>query len=144
MKRVELFFIFVIMENWKDIKNYEGLYQISNFGNVKSLITNKILKPSIDRYGYTRFSATRDKKQKTLRIHRLVGECFISNPNNLPQLNHIDGNKLNNNYLNLEWCSDSDNKKHAYKQGLMLSGNQYKKRLKKDLPRYKLKSTNFN
>ena len=83
------------MEIWKDIPNYEGLYQISNFGNVKSLISNKILKPSKDRFGYVRFNALKDKKQKTLRIHRLVMEIF--NPINITmQVNHIDGNKLNN------------------------------------------------
>lgn len=132
------------MENWKDVPGYEGLYQISNLGNVKSLYSNKILKPSIDKYGYTRFSATKDKIQKTLIIHRLVAKLFIPNPNNLPQVNHKDGNKNNNCKNNLEWCTDSDNKKHAYKTGLMTPGNQYSKRIKQDLPRYKLKSTNFN
>ena len=132
------------MENWKDVPGYEGLYQISNLGNVKSLYSNKILKPSIDKYGYTRFSATKDKIQKTLIIHRLVAKLFIPNPNNLPQVNHKDGNKKNNCKNNLEWCTDSDNKKHAYKTGLMTPGNQYSKRIKQDLPRYKLKSTNFN
>ena len=132
------------MENWKDVPGYEGLYQISNLGNVKSLYSNKILKPSIDKYGYTRFSATKDKIQKTLIIHRLVAKLFIPNPNNLPQVNHKDGNKKNNCKNNLEWCTDSDNKKYAYKTGLMTPGNQYSKRIKQDLPRYKLKSTNFN
>lgn len=131
------------MEIWKEIPNYEGLYQISNFGNVKSLISNKILKPSKDRFGYVRFNALKDKKPKTLRIHRLVMEIF--NPiNTTMQVNHIDGNKLNNHIDNLEWCSDSDNKKHAYKLGLMKPGNQYTNRERQDLPRYKLKSTNFN
>lgn len=131
------------MENWKDIPNYEGLYMISDLGNVKSLYSSKILKPSIDRYGYARFSATKNKKQKTLRIHRLVGELFIDNPSNLPQLNHKDGIKSNNKKDNLEWSTDSDNKLHAYANGLMTGGNEHSK-LRKDLPRYKLKSTNFN
>ena len=131
------------MEIWKDIPSYEGLYKISSFGNVKSLISNKILKPSRDRFGYVRFNALKDKKPKTLRIHRLVMEIF--NPiDTIMQVNHIDGNKSNNNIDNLEWCSDSDNKKHAYKLGLMKPGNQYTHREKQDLPRYKLKSTNFN
>lgn len=130
-------------EIWKDVPDYESLYQISNLGNIKSLIKNKILKPSVDRFGYTRFSATKEKRQKTLRIHRLVAEIFILNPYNLPQVNHIDGNKTNNSHNNLEWCTDSENKKHAYKKGLMKSGNQYTKKEKLDLPRYKLKSTNF-
>ena len=131
------------IENWKDIPTYNGEYQVSDLGRVKSLISNKILKPSKDRFGYVRFNALKDKKQKTLRIHRLVMEIF--NPINITmQVNHIDGNKLNNNIDNLEWCTDSDNKKHAYKIGLMKPGNQYTSREKQDLPRYKLKSTNFN
>ena len=131
------------MENWKDVPGYEGLYQISDFGNVKSLISNRLLKPSQDKFGYVRFNALKNKKSKTLRIHRLVMEVF--NPiNSFMQVNHIDGNKSNNKLDNLEWCTDSDNKKHAYKTGLMTPGNQYSKRIKQDLPRYKLKSTNFN
>ena len=130
-------------EIWKDVPYFEGLYQISNFGNVKSFITNKLLKPSKDRFGYVRFNAIKDGKSKTLRIHRLVMEVF--NPiKDIMQINHIDGNKENNNISNLEWCTDSDNKKHAYRTGLMNPGNQHSKRLKQDLPRYKLKSTNFN
>lgn len=132
-------------EEWKDVIGYEGFYEISNFGNVKSLYTNKILKSdSVDKFGYVRFSATKNKIQKIKRVHRLVAEMFIPNPNNLPQVNHKDGNKLNNHVNNLEWCSDSENKKHAYKTGLMKPGNQYTKRTKQDLPRYKLKSTNFD
>jgi hypothetical protein len=128
------------MENWKDIPDYEGLYKVSDLGNVKSLISNRLLKPSPDRFGYVRFNAIKNKKSKTLRIHRLVMELFkpIST---VMQVNHIDGNKLNNRLDNLEWCTDSENKKHAYKTGLMLPGNQYSKRPKQDLPRYKLKST---
>lgn len=131
------------MENWKDVPNYEGLYQVSDLGRIKSNYNNRILKPSYDRYGYARFSATKNKKQKTLRIHRLVGELFIVNSNNLPQLNHKDGIKTNNCKDNLEWSTDSDNKLHAYATGLMIGGNEHSK-VKKDLPRYKLKSTNFN
>lgn len=121
---------------WKMIPNYENLYEISNYGEIKSLISNKILKASVDRFGYVRFSAIKNKKQKTLRVHRLVGELFIPNPKNLPQLNHKDGNKLNNQACNLEWITDSDNKKHAYANGLMKSGNQYKKRKRQNLKRY--------
>lgn len=123
-------------EVWKDIPNYEGLYEISDFGRVRSLYTNKILKPSIDRYGYARFSATKNKTQKTLRVHRLVMEVFAPRVGAL-QVNHKDGIKLNNRLDNLEWCTDSENKIHAYELGLMTSGNQYKQRPKQDLPRYK-------
>ncbi len=132
-----------MIEKWKDVPNYEGLYEISDLGNVKSSYSNQILKPSTDKYGYVRFSASKNKKQKTLRIHRLVAELFIPNPNNLPQVNHLDGNKLNCTKSNLEWSTDSDNKLHAYANGLMIGGNEHSK-TRQDLPRYKLKSTNLN
>lgn len=125
------------MENWKNIPEYENLYLISDLGNVKSLYTNKILKPSFDKFGYARFSATKNKKQKTLRIHRLVAELFIKNLNNLPQVNHKNGDKSNNSKNNLEWCTDSENKFHAYKHGLMIGGNQYTNKTKQNLKRYK-------
>jgi hypothetical protein len=132
-----------MIEEWKDVPGYEGLYEISDLGNVKSTYSNKILKPSADRYGYVRFSATKNKKQKTLRIHRLVAELFVPNQNNLPQVNHIDGIKLNCTKLNLEWSTDSNNKLHAYASGLMVGGNKHSK-VRQNLPRYTLKSTNGN
>lgn len=130
------------MENWKDIPNYENLYQISDLGRIKSLYSNKILKPSFDKFGYARFSATKNKVQKTLRIHRIVMDVFSPSKIKM-QVNHIDGDKTNNRLNNLEWCTDSENKLHAYANGLMTGGNEYSK-IKQDLPRYKLKSTNFN
>lgn len=122
-------------ENWKDVPDYEGLYQVSDLGNIKSAYSNIILKPSVDRYGYVRFSATKNKKQKTLRIHRIVMNVF--NPvKSLMQINHIDGNKANNALSNLEWCTDSENKKHAYATGLMPKGNQFTGKPKQNLKRY--------
>ena len=125
-----------MIEEWKDIPNYEGLYEISDLGNVKSIYSNKILKPSADKYGYVRFSATKYKIQKTLRIHRLVAEAFIPNVENKPEVNHKNGIRNDNRVVNLEWSTDSDNKLHAYKNGLMIGGNEYSK-IRKDLPRYK-------
>jgi len=134
------------MEQWKDVPNYENLYQISNFGNARSLdrcsknkvlLKGKPIKLNADKFGYFRFTVTKGNSSKTLRIHRLVGELFIPNPFNLPQLNHKNGNKEDNCKDNLEWCSDSDNKKHAYSIGLMKSGNQYSKnKTRANLPRY--------
>lgn len=122
-------------EIWKDILNYENLYQVSNLGNIKSVYTNKILKPSADIYGYVRFSATKNGKQRTLRIHRVVMETF--NPIQIKmQINHKDGNKANNALSNLEWCSDSENKKHAYALGIMPKGNQFIGKPKQNLKRY--------
>lgn len=106
-------------EEWKDIKGYEGLYQISSFGNARSLRFNriKVLKPgSTPKYFTYEFSVNRISKIKT--AHRLVAEAFIPNPNNLPYINHKDGNKQNNHVENLEWCTASENVKHAYATGL--------------------------
>lgn len=114
-------------EIWKDVKGYGGLYKISTFGNIitKRIWTGKMyiekerkLKPTIARNGYLRITLTKDGKAKYINIHRLVAETFLSNPNNYPCVNHIDGNKLNNNLENLEWCSYSHNSKEAFRLGL--------------------------
>ena len=106
----------IMQEIWKDIKNYEGLYQVSNFGKVKSLPrkgtqtnTEKILKVSYTYNGYERVSLHKNNKDKRYLVHRLVAETFIPNPNNYPQVNHKDENKINNNVSNLEWCTPSYN-----------------------------------
>ena len=101
-------------EIWKDIKDYEGLYQVSNLGNVKR--NNHILYKTKRTYYGVILSKNNIKKYKN--IHRLVAETFIPNPDNKPQVNHIDGNKLNNNKNNLEWVTISENGKHAYRIGL--------------------------
>lgn len=96
-------------EIWKDISNYEGHYQVSNLGNVRSIKNNKIilLKPykNTKRYGYLEVYLRLPGSKKTYKIHRLVAEAFIPNPDNLPQINHIDENKENNIVSNLEWCT---------------------------------------
>lgn len=108
------------MEIWKDIEGYNNKYQISNYGRVKSLYNNHlekrevILKPRKSNNGYLYINLYKNSKCKTKRIHRLVAEAFLYNKNKLEQVNHIDGNKLNNNVNNLEWISASDNCKHAY------------------------------
>lgn len=106
-------------EEWKDIKGYEGLYQISSFGNARSLRFNriKVLKPGHSQNYFTyEFSVNHISEVKT--AHRLVAEAFIPNPNNYSCINHIDGNKQNNHVENLEWCTASENVKHAYDTGL--------------------------
>ena len=97
-------------EIWKDIKGYEGIYQISNLGQVKSL-HNKlgqkelIMKQNLKRNGYYQIRLKNNGKQKDYIVHRLVAQAFIDNPMKLPCINHIDENKTNNNVENLEWCT---------------------------------------
>lgn len=91
-------------DEFVDIVNYEGLYQINKKGEVFSLISNKILKLKIDK-GYFRVRLCEKCKQKTYGIHRLLAIQFIPNPDNLPQIDHIDRNRQNNNLSNLRWCN---------------------------------------
>ena len=109
------------IEIWKDILGYEDLYKVSNLGRIKSLVSSKkerILKS--DRGGdyYNRVFLRKDKKTKTYRVHRLMAQTFLPNPENKPMVNHKDGNKLNNSLDNLEWCSSLENVRHARKSGL--------------------------
>ena len=88
----------------KDIKNYEGLYAVTPEGEVWSYKRKKFLKPRADRYGYLYIDLYKDNVMKTYKIHRLVAEAYLPNPENLPQINHRDENKTNNCLQNLEWC----------------------------------------
>lgn len=113
-------------EVWKDIAGYEDKYQVSNFGRVRSLQYHNTkgimrigyLKPATDGCGYLRCALSKNNKLTTFKVHRLVAEAFIDNPNNLPQINHKDGNKQNYSVENLEWCTISENQRHAYANGL--------------------------
>ena len=109
-------------EIWRDIDGYEGLYQISNLGRVKSLdryivsrwgtpfcLKGKIRRLRKDKYGYMCLSLNKDGKIRYKTIHRLVAQAFIPNPNNLPQVNHKDEDKTNNCVENLEWCDGEYN-----------------------------------
>lgn len=96
---------------WRDIEGFEGLYQVSNTGQIRSLRfgKTKILKVMADNRGYKSLSLYKNGKGKTYRVHRLVAQAFIPNPNNLPEVNHKDENKANNHVSNLEWISHKDN-----------------------------------
>ena len=94
------------MEIWRDIDGYNGMYQISNKGRVKSLYngSERILKLWDNGRGYLRVYLTKENTSKYIRVHRLVARAFIPNPHNLPEVNHKDENKKNNYVENLEWC----------------------------------------
>jgi len=107
----------IMEEIWKDIEGYEGLYQVSNMGRVRSLdrkvataysairtFKGKILAPWTDRYGYLHVNLWSERKMKSKTVHRLVAGAFISNPDNMPEVNHKDEDKQNNRADNLEWC----------------------------------------
>ena len=95
-------------EIWKPISGYEGLYEVSNLGRVKGLKRNRILKPH-NTNRYYQVCLCKNGIQTDKLIHRLVAEAFIPNPDNLPEVNHKDENKLNNAVSNLEWLSQADN-----------------------------------
>lgn len=117
------------MEVWKDIVGFEGLYQVSNMGRVKSLKywsniykkyyeREKILKQATHPKGYKIVGLHINGKNITKKVHRLVAEAFIPNPNNLPEVNHKQGIKSDNRATELEWATASENVQHAYDAGL--------------------------
>ena len=104
------------METWKEIKDYEGLYWVSNLGHIKNR-HNRILKLEI-RQDYYSVDLCKNGKRKKIRIHRLVAETFIPNPKKLSQVNHKDENKLNNAVSNLEWCDNTYNSHYSKHEDL--------------------------
>ena len=106
---------------WQDIEGYEGRYQISSAGNVYSYKNDRELKCGINSQGYKMVALSKNNKIKTYPVHRLVATMFIENKDNKHIVNHLDGNKSNNYWLNLEWCTNSENSLHAFKTGLAVS-----------------------
>ena len=101
---------------WKDVPGYEGLYQISDNGQVRNS-KGRILKPSDNGQGYKMLYLKKDHVGTKFYVHRLVGLVFIKNPENKPCINHIDNNPANNNACNLEWCTHKENFDWMAKQG---------------------------
>ena len=119
-------------EIWKDIRGYEGKYQVSNIGNVRSLnyrgVKGKVkrLKTECNNCGYILVFLYKECKPKGYSVHRLVAEAFIPNPNNLPQVNHKDENKANNCVWNLEWCTREYNRNYGTCPQRVSDGNKGK------------------
>ena len=110
------------MEHWKPIAGYEGLYEVSDLGRVKSLWHGKemILKPHNSGSGYLKVTLCKDGNTKQLFVHRIVAKAFIQNPNNLATINHKDEVKTNNVASNLEWMSQADNKRYSANKSVQM------------------------
>lgn len=121
-----------MQEIWKDIKGYEGIYQVSNLGKVKSLNYKrgkheKEIKQALNSRGYLEVGLF-NGKVKTHRVHRLVAQTFIPNPENKDEVNHIDGNKKNNTVNNLEWNTSKENIHHAWENKLICFSKESRKK----------------
>lgn len=103
----------------RDVVGYEGLYTVDIFGNVVRTKDNKVMRQQQNKFGYMNVSLNKDGRQHQHKVHRVVAEAFISNPLNKPQINHIDGDKLNNVVWNLEWTTPKENNIHASDTGLV-------------------------
>ena len=107
-----------MIEIIKGIKGFEDRYTISNLGNVRSLMTGRVLKPNVTKFGYARVNLrAQNGKYKSFFIHRLVALNFLPNPDHYSEINHKDCNRLNNIVTNLEWCTRSYNIKYSYEHG---------------------------
>ena len=127
------------MEVWKPVVGFEEAYAVSNYGAVKRIesisvdgrrLKEKFLHGGCHSNGYEFICLSKDRTYKTHMVHRLVAKAFIPNPNNLPVVNHIDGNIHNNSVDNLEWCTHSENLKHALDIGLMESQCKIRRKVK--------------
>lgn len=129
-----------IVEKWRDIENYEGLYQVSNLGNIRSIdrIINyadcrirfhkgRNIMQALNRQGYLQVSLSNNGFKKTFRVNRLVAEAFIPNPNNLPEVNHKNEDKHNNAVYNLEWCTPKYNCNYGDRNKKISSKIDYKR-----------------
>lgn len=111
--------VIIMLEIWRPIDGYTGLYEVSSLGKIRSLLRKKdnnhgrLLSPSPNTDGYLTVVLTKDSQRKSFKVHRLVAQAFIPNPNSYPQVNHKDENKSNNQVTNLEWCTAKYNNNYG-------------------------------
>jgi hypothetical protein len=110
-------------ETWASIKNYEGFYKVSNYTTIISLARNghpdRLITPTLSPIGYYIVGLSKNNESNSFYLHRILATTFLQNPDDLPCVNHKDGNKLNNTLMNLEWCTFKRNSQHAIENGLM-------------------------
>ena len=111
-----------MIEEWRPIVGFEGLYEVSNTGQVRNC-RGKLLRPGLNHNGYLKCVLCKNGKSKTIYIHRLVAQAFILNPDNLPQVNHKDEDKTNNSVENLEWCDQKYNVNYGCAQDKRVKTN---------------------
>ncbi len=125
-------------EIWKDINGWEKHYKISSSGQIMSFKREHpiIVIYSLDRNGYPQFTLHKNNAKRTTKVHRLVAEAFIPNPENKPCVNHKNGIKTDNRVENLEWCTYSENNRHAFKMGLNTPNIGVKNGMSKPIHKY--------
>ena len=111
-----------MIEEWRPIVGFEGLYEVSNTGQVRNC-RGKLLRPGLNHNGYLKCVLCKKGKTKTIYIHRLVAQAFLPNPDNLPQVNHKDEDKTNNSVDNLEWCNSKYNVNYGCAQDKRVKTN---------------------